>query len=759
MIIALVVSWCLPPIVAGAAVQATLYVHPLGRGSVCTQSLPCALATAKAAVEQRTSTMSGDLVVELRGGTYRLPSTLEFGPADSGQNGHEVIYRAAPGEEVVLSGGIPISGWSVHDEAKNIWKAAVPPGLKTRQLYVNGRRASVASMPANMVFGAMRETATGFTYPSPWPNTWQNTGSVDVVYGSSESWRPWTYSICPVSSISNGSVVLSSSCYANVRNTNGVRTPTAVENNYALLASPGQFYVDSGIDTIYYIPQAGQDMRTATVVAGRLQTLVSLAGSPDSPVHHMQFAGLSFEHATWLFDEQGVADLQANVLIGTTQNPSSQLAPLPANVTCHSCDHVTFRDNRFQRLGGSGLGFDGGGQDNLVIGNVITDVAGNGIQIGVGSIAPPAILESGYTVSNNYVHDVATEYLDGVGILATWVQHTWITHNEVWDTPYTGISLGWGWGADPSQPMADNHIDFNHVHNVMTSTLYDGGAIYVVGPQAAAAPSTMTGNLIEHVSQRYAALYLDQASSHWQVERNVVSGYAPAWLFVQSFMPEKLNAHNNTARNNYVGHNAGTVFGSPPSDNVVAGNTVGVTGWSVEAQSIMADAGLEPGHARIRGGGPQTNLAYTRPVYSSSAYSQYHPAYQANNERITTPGNGPNSTPFASAANDPTPWWQVDLGASHVLSKIQVLFRQDGVDNLAERQNIQIWVSNHADMSQGHTTACTIGTAPLPYQSSYSCPAPAGAWRHVAVLKTGHLALGQVRVFGEISSTPEQPSS
>ena len=43
--------------------------------------------------------------VVLRGGTYYLKDALEFGPADSGTPGAPVVYTAAPGEKVIISGG------------------------------------------------------------------------------------------------------------------------------------------------------------------------------------------------------------------------------------------------------------------------------------------------------------------------------------------------------------------------------------------------------------------------------------------------------------------------------------------------------------------------------------------------------------------------------------------------------------------------------------------------------------------------------
>jgi hypothetical protein len=48
--------------------------------------------------------------VVLRGGTYYLDAPLEFGPEDSGTEQGPVVYAAAAGEKVVLSGGRRVAG-------------------------------------------------------------------------------------------------------------------------------------------------------------------------------------------------------------------------------------------------------------------------------------------------------------------------------------------------------------------------------------------------------------------------------------------------------------------------------------------------------------------------------------------------------------------------------------------------------------------------------------------------------------------------
>src|SRR5262245_35769363 len=51
--------------------------------------------------------------VVLRGGTYYLDAPLEFGPEDSGTAKCPVVYAAAAGEKVVLSGGRRLEGGQI----------------------------------------------------------------------------------------------------------------------------------------------------------------------------------------------------------------------------------------------------------------------------------------------------------------------------------------------------------------------------------------------------------------------------------------------------------------------------------------------------------------------------------------------------------------------------------------------------------------------------------------------------------------------
>lgn len=103
------------------------------------------LIKAQELIREKSNEMDEDLKVYLRGGTYLLDETITFTSADSGKNGHNIIWSAFNNEEVIISGGTSIVNWTKVDDEKNIWQASAN-GLESRDLYVNGKHATRALM-------------------------------------------------------------------------------------------------------------------------------------------------------------------------------------------------------------------------------------------------------------------------------------------------------------------------------------------------------------------------------------------------------------------------------------------------------------------------------------------------------------------------------------------------------------------------------------------------------------------------------------
>src|SRR3546814_17884191 len=50
------------------------------------------------------------------------------------------------------------------------------------------------------------------------------------------------------------------------------------------------------------------------------------------------------------------------------------------------------------------------------------------------------------TIVNNLIRSVSKDYSDNSAILSTYVDGAQIVHNDISDTPYDAIDIGYGWG-------------------------------------------------------------------------------------------------------------------------------------------------------------------------------------------------------------------------------------------------------------------------------------------------------------------------
>ncbi|MBW8806708.1 MAG: right-handed parallel beta-helix repeat-containing protein [Catenulisporales bacterium] len=279
------------PSPASAATATVLYASPSGSGSSCSLSAPCSLDGVKSVVEGLAPSMAADIDVTLRGGTYRRSQTFTLGVADSGRNGHKVLWSAYPGETPILSGATQVTGFTLFDSSKNIYRAAVPAGTQSRQLFVSGVRAQRARGPLNP--SGFTLSGSSFSTSDSSYASFTNASAVEVVDNAQ-----WKQMRCPLASITvpsggGSSLNVDPACFANNNTSvpnrgfpfNGAGLPklssiSYVENAYQLLDTPGEFYLDSGAGFVYYMPRSGENLSTADVELPTQQTLLNVSGTP-----------------------------------------------------------------------------------------------------------------------------------------------------------------------------------------------------------------------------------------------------------------------------------------------------------------------------------------------------------------------------------------------------------------------------------------------------------------------------------------------
>jgi hypothetical protein len=253
------------------------------------------LVDAQAAVRKVTGQMSENITVHVADGLYILDAPLNFTSADSGQNGHTVIWQAT-GKNATVSGGVQVTDWKLVNGSSNIYSAKVTKGLLSRNLFVNGWAANYARRKVQR--GDFQFTNTSITWASPqydWLMTTPGIGNAEI-----RAINSFTDRYAPIESVGNRSLIMKHNSWANnIIGYDTIPQPNAdfgfyVQNVLALLSQGGEYYLDSDAGIVYYVPLASESMDTAETFLGRLEALFVVGGTYNSPAHDISFMGLNF---------------------------------------------------------------------------------------------------------------------------------------------------------------------------------------------------------------------------------------------------------------------------------------------------------------------------------------------------------------------------------------------------------------------------------------------------------------------------------
>ena len=236
-------------------------------------------------------------------------------------------------------------------------------------------------------------------------------------------------------------------------------------------------------------------------------------GTPANQLQNIVFENIGFEYATWMTPDSDtgyVSDQSGCYVIGT-DNPTNtnghveQVKRTAGNLQFTYAQNIQFSNCTFAHLGGVALDFGLGCQHNTVDHNSFTDLSSAAVQLGGvdSNFHHPSQdymkLEHN-TITNNTISYTAQEYVDAAAIFAGFTAYTNISHNDISQTNWAGIAMGWGWGLlDTSgfpgiqgatwnewgkftTPTPNNHnkITYNRISNFIENR-WDAGMIYTTG--------------------------------------------------------------------------------------------------------------------------------------------------------------------------------------------------------------------------------------------------------------------------------------
>ena len=493
---------------------------------------------------------SGPIIVMVRGGTYYLKEPLRLGPEDSGTAEQPVIYCAYPGEEVILSGGRPITGWRKGEG--NLWVADVPEakqGWNPRQLFVGGERQVRARTPN---FDPEHPTTGGWAFVQKaqeaqvgkarppaakdrfhfkegdiarWPRSPEPEIHIFPAWG-------WVNAILSVDKVDHENRVVhvkNRNCSQELRPGNRY----FVENVFEALDQPGEWFLDRAEGRLYYWPKE-PDFEKRGVVAPTLGRLIEVVG--DEPPHETEIIKVGGETRIEAARPVEPRFAEHVVIRGFTfrhtdysLEMASVYTPDDGVIHLRLARHCLIEGCRFLGVGGYAVRLSLHSSDNAILANEVAEGGQGGILL-VGDRTESQPRNN--LIAGNHIHHCGRIWKHVAGVYVTTGSGNRIAHNTITHVPRYGISLKtFGKGSASHR----NLVEFNRIlfSNLETN---DTGAIETLGRDQEDTGNVIRGNLIldvvglgttergELLTPYYTwGIYLDDFSSGTEVVGNVVA--------------------------------------------------------------------------------------------------------------------------------------------------------------------------------------------------------------------------------------------
>ena len=490
------------------------------------------------------------ILIDLNGLNTSISEPLVFN--EKCKSGLPIVFSSQNGK-AVISGGLEISGnWK--DEGNGVFSRKIDGAENFRQLYVNKKQAVRSRFPeksddyqSEVLTGKWLDDSKELALPKDFEKYISKDNLSDVEIHIVEA---WTHSIAKVKSYRTDSenIIFSLTAdsekkFFSKRSSKIAEPKVWIENTLSTLDSPNEWFYDKASETLYYYPENPEEINNLMFTIPQAEQLVKISDSEN-----IRFNNISFAYSNWNEPSYtGFLDGQATSYMKIADGVTTWQTPLAA-VEVSDSDGIEFMNCSIENIGSAAIKFDEYCDNILLYYNDIKNIAAGAIVAGSFSDSTEKKLHvpENITITDNVIDGIGKSYLGGVGIMVGYAQNLIVDHNEVNDGSYTGISVGWGWGAVTD--MQNYQIRNNKVTNIIENHLYDGAGLYVLGTFQTTEKNRISGNYLEG-GHGYAGLYFDEKSNYFVAENNAIDAGNMGFLLMHDL---NYGLEDITVENNFV---------------------------------------------------------------------------------------------------------------------------------------------------------------------------------------------------------------
>lgn len=437
--------------------------------------------------------------------------------------------------DACINGGITVKNFTLFKD--NIFVAHVPEVDYTRNLYIDGKFAyrpttekikseRCETLEGNYRFVDSESPEKGIITADKRPLSWRNIKDVEIIFNVG-----WTHHIIPIESVSkteSGETKIVPMPVPYKASCEGISLkvgscPNYFENVFEELKEPLTWYFDRAEKNLYVCLKDGDLPENHTFEIPLCEKILHIAGTKENKIGNIEFNNIKFANATFLRPNiYGFSNLQGEYaqITSLTDMPIRDIPyendniKIPAAIRLIATKNINFKNCKFVCLDSTALSMEFGTENCNVINCEFYELGAGAISAGDVGIDDRCHHPSDdrevvrkNTVTDCKVTNTGKDFFSTPAIMLCYVNKFEVSHCDINYVPYTGISLGWGWGhVDVSvgpyrktewktpTVCSENKILYNHIHHHM-SVLFDGGGIYTLGAMNG---TEICGNLVHN---------------------------------------------------------------------------------------------------------------------------------------------------------------------------------------------------------------------------------------------------------------------